>query len=140
MMELHILPPLVVFEVNALLGVFALSRSRGDSQHRYFAGFALAAGLWCLGSMLYFLMPKEFREVGLRLGFVGVTIIPAIYVALCHYHSGRPLSGRDLVGMVLAVIFMNPVAKKGIIDPKDVAFFLSLAGFCLYLNVLVLER
>jgi ABC-2 type transport system permease protein len=29
---------------------------------------------------------------------------------------------------------------KGIIDPKDVMFFLSLAGFCLFLNVLVLER
>jgi ABC-2 type transport system permease protein len=29
---------------------------------------------------------------------------------------------------------------KGIIDPKDVVFFLSLPGFCLCLNVLVLER
>ncbi|HYC72609.1 MAG TPA: ABC transporter permease [Opitutaceae bacterium] len=29
---------------------------------------------------------------------------------------------------------------KGIVDPKDVVFFLSLAGFCLCLNVLVLER
>jgi gliding motility-associated transport system permease protein len=29
---------------------------------------------------------------------------------------------------------------KGIIDPKDVMFFLSLAGFCLFLNVLALDR
>jgi ABC-2 type transport system permease protein len=29
---------------------------------------------------------------------------------------------------------------KGIIDPKDVMFFLSLAGFCLFLNVVALER
>jgi ABC-2 type transport system permease protein len=29
---------------------------------------------------------------------------------------------------------------KGIVDPKDVVFFLSLAGFCLFLNVLVLDR
>jgi ABC-2 type transport system permease protein len=29
---------------------------------------------------------------------------------------------------------------KGIIDPRDVAYFLSLAGFCLCLNVLVLDR
>jgi ABC-2 type transport system permease protein len=29
---------------------------------------------------------------------------------------------------------------RGIIDPKDLVFFLSLAGFCLCLNVLVLER
>ena len=29
---------------------------------------------------------------------------------------------------------------KGIVDPKDVVFFLSLGGFSLFLNVLVLER
>jgi len=29
---------------------------------------------------------------------------------------------------------------KGIIDPKDVVFFLSLTGFTLFLNVVVLER
>jgi len=29
---------------------------------------------------------------------------------------------------------------KGIIDPKDVVFFLSLAGFALFLNVVALER
>lgn len=29
---------------------------------------------------------------------------------------------------------------KGIIDPKDVMYFLSLGGFCLFLNVVALER
>lgn len=29
---------------------------------------------------------------------------------------------------------------KGIVDPKDVMFFVSLAGLCLFLNVLALER
>jgi ABC-2 type transport system permease protein len=29
---------------------------------------------------------------------------------------------------------------KGIVDPKDVMFFVSLIGFCLFLNVLALER
>jgi ABC-2 type transport system permease protein len=29
---------------------------------------------------------------------------------------------------------------KGIIDPKDVVFFLSLTGFTLFLNVVTLER
>lgn len=29
---------------------------------------------------------------------------------------------------------------KGIVDPKDVMFFLSLGGLCLFLNVLALER
>jgi ABC-2 type transport system permease protein len=29
---------------------------------------------------------------------------------------------------------------KGIVDPKDIVFFLSLTGFTLFLNVLALER
>jgi ABC-2 type transport system permease protein len=29
---------------------------------------------------------------------------------------------------------------KGIIDPKDLVFFLSLIGFTLFLNVVALER
>ena len=29
---------------------------------------------------------------------------------------------------------------KGVIDPKDLVFFLSLIGFTLFLNVVVLER
>jgi ABC-2 type transport system permease protein len=29
---------------------------------------------------------------------------------------------------------------RGIVDPKDVVFFLSLMGFCLFLNVVALER
>jgi ABC-2 type transport system permease protein len=29
---------------------------------------------------------------------------------------------------------------KGIVDPKDVVFFLSLMGFTLFINVVVLER
>ena len=29
---------------------------------------------------------------------------------------------------------------KGIVDPKDVMFFLSLTGFTLFLNVVALER
>jgi ABC-2 type transport system permease protein len=29
---------------------------------------------------------------------------------------------------------------KGVVDPKDVVFFLSLMGFTLFLNVLALER
>jgi ABC-2 type transport system permease protein len=29
---------------------------------------------------------------------------------------------------------------RGIVDPKDVMFFLSLMGFTLFLNVVALER
>ena len=37
------------------------------------------------------------------------------------------------------ITHFNPVLR-GIVDPKDVAFFLSLAGFTVFLNVAALER
>ena len=57
----------------------------------------------------------------------------------------------SLLGNVLPVALVDLLANfsftthfdaftKGIVDPKDVMFFLSLAGFCLFLNVIVLER
>jgi ABC-2 type transport system permease protein len=47
-----------------------------------------------------------------------------------------------LVDLIANFSFMThfDAFTKGIIDPKDVAFFLSLIGFTLFLNVLVLER
>ncbi len=58
---------------------------------------------------------------------------------------------NDLLGAALPVWAVDLLANfsfkthfdpflKGIIDPKDVVFFLSLAGFALFLNVLALER
>lgn len=57
----------------------------------------------------------------------------------------------ELLGSALPVWLVDLLANfsftthfmafgKGIIDPKNVMFFLSLAAFCLCLNVLVLER
>ncbi|OHE78773.1 MAG: ABC transporter permease [Verrucomicrobia bacterium RIFCSPLOWO2_12_FULL_64_8] len=50
-----------------------------------------------------------------------------------------PVAVADIVSN-FSFLTHHEAFLKGIIDPKDVAFFLSLAGFCLYLNVLVLER
>ena len=58
---------------------------------------------------------------------------------------------NGLLGAVLPVWAVDLLANfsfkthfdpflKGIIDPKDVVFFLSLAGFALFLNVVALER
>lgn len=54
---------------------------------------------------------------------------------------------EGLLPMVLADALSNfsfithfDAFTKGIIDPKDVIFFLSLMGFTLFLNVVVLER
>ena len=55
------------------------------------------------------------------------------------------LDVADLVGVADAVSNFSFVTHfdaftKGIIDPKDVIFFLSLTGFTLFLNVVALER
>lgn len=50
-----------------------------------------------------------------------------------------PVWAVDLVANFSFVTHFNAFTK-GIIDPKDVAFFLSLTGFTLFLNVVVLER
>lgn len=60
-------------------------------------------------------------------------------------------SFTDVLQSVLPVAFADALANfsfithfdafmKGIIDPKDVIFFLSLIGFTLFLNVVALER
>ena len=50
-----------------------------------------------------------------------------------------PVWAVDLVANFSFVTHFDSFTK-GIIDPKDVAFFLSLTGFTLFLNVVALER
>jgi ABC-2 type transport system permease protein len=50
-----------------------------------------------------------------------------------------PVWAVDLVANFSFVTHFEAFTK-GIIDPKDVAFFLSLTGFTLFLNVVALER
>lgn len=50
-----------------------------------------------------------------------------------------PVSVADLIANFSFITHFDAFAK-GIIDPKDVVFFLSLIGFTLFLNVVTLER
>ena len=50
-----------------------------------------------------------------------------------------PLAVADAVANFSFITHFDAFTK-GIIDPKDVVFFLSLTGFTLFLNVVVLER
>lgn len=54
-------------------------------------------------------------------------------------HSVFPVWLADLVANFSFITHFNPFLK-GIVDPKDVVFFLSLMGFTLFLNVVALER
>jgi hypothetical protein len=111
MMELRLLPPLVVFEVNVLLGVFALLQSRQEPQNRFFAGFALAASLWCLGSMLYFVLPEGFGELGLRLGFLGSAAVPVIYLYFAWFHAGEKPGRSTRASLIISFVMMNIIAN-----------------------------
>ena len=50
-----------------------------------------------------------------------------------------PVSVADAVSNFSFITHFNPF-MKGIVDPKDVVFFLSLMGLTLFLNVVALER
>lgn len=54
-------------------------------------------------------------------------------------HAVLPVWAVDLLANFSFATHFNAFTK-GIIDPKDVAFFLSLTGFTLFLNVVALER
>ena len=100
----------------------------------------------------------DSRATGQVLKFAGFTAVYEESVARAEaiapdaVVAGGPIEGDPITAIlfkmiqaltfffVLAVMFMNPEAKKGIIDPKDVVFFLSLMGFTLFLNVVALER
>jgi ABC-2 type transport system permease protein len=53
--------------------------------------------------------------------------------------SVLPVGIADLVSNFSFVTHFDAFTK-GIVDPKDVVFFLSLIGFTLFLNVVALER
>ncbi|MBT5901412.1 MAG: ABC transporter permease subunit [Opitutaceae bacterium] len=50
-----------------------------------------------------------------------------------------PLSLADLLANFSFITHFEPF-QRGVIDPSDVVFFLSLTGFTLFLNVVALER
>jgi ABC-2 type transport system permease protein len=76
-----------------------------------------------------------------------VLSVLACFVLLClgwSVFSGAlgavfPVWAVDLIANFSFITHFDAFTK-GIIDPKDVVFFLSLAGFTLFLNVVVLER
>jgi ABC-2 type transport system permease protein len=50
-----------------------------------------------------------------------------------------PIAVADAVSNFSFITHFNPMVR-GIVDPKDVMFFLSLIGFTLFVNVVALER
>lgn len=96
-MELRFLPPLAAFEINLLLGLFALANLRRGKFYPFFAAFALAAALWCGAMASYFVLPHALREMALRVAFAGGCAVPLIYLTFARSRAGRPLSRRSLL-------------------------------------------
>jgi len=79
------------------------------------------------------------------ISFVISFLICAVLLLLGASFFTDPLSTFFPVGVVDAISNFSFITHfdaftRGIIDPKDVVFFLSLMGFALFLNVVVLER
>lgn len=133
MLELNILPPLIALEINLLLGGFALVNHRRGRVYLFFAAFALAATAWCLGAVLFSVLPFDWHRFALRLCFVGGTAVAWLYAAFCRERIGRPLGPRGLIlaaaawGVVLAVAEINLDLRP--LDPRLFTFIQAALVF-----------
>lgn len=71
--------------------------------------------------------------------FILVLLGWSVFTDFLGGYLGLPVRLVDIVSDFSFKTHFDAIIK-GIIDPKDVMFFLSLAGFCLSLNVLALDR
>lgn len=144
-MELRIFPPLVAFEINFLLSVFALVRLARGRREWHFAGFALAASAWSLGAMLYFLVPESARDHTLFISFAGGNFAAAVFAHFsislsggASRRSGAAIFGAFFAYTLLAGIESGLALPGRLIAPVEyfkiaatMAYFsgLYLAGF-----------
>jgi len=129
MMELRVLPPLVAFEVNLVLGAFALARLSRGPVHGYFAGFALSAAVWCLGAMLYFFTPESARELSLRMGFVGGAAAPVIYFLFCRWRVGAVVRAFWVWILAAVLLAAGAVANLDLLLAEGGALYVWVSGF-----------
>ncbi len=77
--------------------------------------------------------------IGVFVCFVLVLLGWSVFTDFLGGYLGLPAWLADAISNFSFKTHFDPFIK-GIVDPQDVVFFLSLAGFCLCLNVLALER
>lgn len=71
--------------------------------------------------------------------FVLVLLGTSMFTGFLTGAIGLPISLADIISNFSFLTHFDAFSK-GIVDPKDLVFFLSLMGFTLFLNVVALER
>lgn len=105
----------------------------------YFGGILLAGGYLGLCSLTSALTKNQVISFVLSLGACAVLVFLGLSFFTDFLATVFPVSVVDAISNFSFVTHFDAFTK-GIIDPKDVIFFLSLIGFTLFLNVVVLER
>lgn len=105
----------------------------------YFGSILMAGGYLAVCCLMSALTKNQVIAFVLSLIVCAVLVFLGISGFTESLESFLPIWTADAISNFSFITHFDPFLR-GIVDPKDVIFFLSLAGFCLFLNVLVLER
>ncbi|HEU5079392.1 MAG TPA: ABC transporter permease [Opitutaceae bacterium] len=105
----------------------------------YFGAILLAGGFLSVCSFTSALTKNQVISFVLSLLICAVLIFLGLSSFTNSLSAVFPVSVTDAISNFSFVTHFDAFTR-GIVDPKDVVFFLSLMGFMLFLNVVVLER
>jgi gliding motility-associated transport system permease protein len=105
----------------------------------YFGAILLAGGYLGVCSLMSALTKNQVISFVLSLLACAVLVFLGLSGFTDTLSSAFPVSVADAISNFSFMTHFDAFTK-GIVDPKDVVFFLSLMGFTLFLNVVVLER
>ncbi len=105
----------------------------------YLGAILMAGGFLGVCSLTSALTKNQVISFVVSLGVCAVLVFLG-YSGFTSFLEGfLPVGVADAISNFSFITHFNPMIR-GIIDPKDVVFFLSLMGFTLFLNVVALER
>ncbi len=105
----------------------------------YLGAILMAGGYLGVCSLTSALTKNQVVSFVLSLSFCAALVFLGYSGFTSSLESFLPVGAAEAVSNFSFITHFSPFAK-GIIDPKDVMFFLSLMGFTLFLNVVALER
>ncbi len=105
----------------------------------YLGAVLMAGGYLGVCSLASALTRNQVISFVLGLGACAVLLFLGMSSFTDFLEGFMPVRGADLISNFSFITHFDAF-RKGIVDPKDVVFFLSLTGFTLCLNAVALER
>lgn len=105
----------------------------------YFGAILMAGGYLGVCALTSALTKNQVISFVLSVGACAVLLFLGYSGFTDSLEKWLPVQLADLVANFSFITHFDAF-QKGIVDPKDVVFFLSLMGFTLFLNVVALER